>query len=86
MTRPELQLLICLMRHVGQVLSRDKLLNQVWVLESDVMLNADDATITLLRKKVDGPFKTKCIQSIYGAAIALLQVGNENNVQRTRTQ
>ncbi|MBM7566100.1 response regulator transcription factor [Paenibacillus sacheonensis] len=67
LTRREFQLLVCLMRHAGQVLSREQLLDQVWGLESDVTLNAVDATIKLLRKKVDGPYETKCIQSIYGA-------------------
>lgn len=67
LTRREFQLLVCLMRHRGQVLSREQLLDQVWGLGSDVTLNVVDATIKLLRKKVDGPYDAKFIHSVYGA-------------------
>ncbi|AZN42647.1 response regulator transcription factor [Paenibacillus albus] len=76
LTRREFQLLICLMRHAGQVLSREQLLDHVWGLASDVTLNVVDATIRLLRKKVDGPYETKCIQSVYGAGYRFI-IGGE---------
>ncbi|NBD23094.1 response regulator transcription factor [Paenibacillus glycinis] len=63
-------------RHAGQVLSREQLLDQVWGLESDVTLNAVDATIKLLRKKVAGPYESKCIQSVYGVGY-LFSIGGE---------
>lgn len=69
--RREFQLLVCLIRHAGQVLSREQLLDQVWGIGSDVTLNVVDVTIKLLRKKVDGPYKAKCIQSVYGAGYRL---------------
>ncbi|NBD26573.1 response regulator transcription factor [Paenibacillus glycinis] len=75
LTRREFQLLVCLMRHAGQVLSREQLLDQVWGLGSDVTLNVVDATIKLLRKKVDGPHEAKCIQSVYGAGYRLTTGG-----------
>ncbi|WP_336774702.1 response regulator transcription factor [Paenibacillus sp. MMO-58] len=71
LTRREFQLLVCLMRHAGQVLSREQLLDHVWGIGSDVTLNVVDATIKLLRKKLDGPFKSKSIQSVYGAGYRL---------------
>ncbi|REE89093.1 winged helix family two component transcriptional regulator [Paenibacillus taihuensis] len=76
LARREFQLLVCLMRHAGQVLSREQLLDQVWGLGSDVTLNAVDATIKLLRKKVDGPYESKCIQSVYGAGYRFM-IGGE---------
>lgn len=78
LTRREFQLLICLMRHAGQVLSREQLLDHVWGIGSDVTLNVVDATIKLLRKKVDGPYETKCIQSVYGAGYRLLMDGEKS--------
>ncbi|NIK70793.1 MULTISPECIES: response regulator transcription factor [unclassified Paenibacillus] len=71
LTRREFQLLVCLMRHAGQVLSREQLLDHVWGIGSDVTLNVVDATIKLLRKKLDGPFESKSIQSVYGAGYRL---------------
>lgn len=67
--RGEFQLLICLMRHAGQVLSREQLLDHVWGIGSDVTLNVVDATIKLLRKKWTGltrqnVFKVSMVQAI----------------------
>nr|WP_240546384.1 response regulator transcription factor [Paenibacillus artemisiicola] len=76
LTRREFQLLVCLMRHSGQVLSREQLLDHVWGLASNVTLNVVDATIRLLRKKVDGPYEIKCIQSVYGAGYRFI-IGGE---------
>ncbi|SFI31177.1 DNA-binding response regulator, OmpR family, contains REC and winged-helix (wHTH) domain [Paenibacillus sp. UNC496MF] len=76
LTRREFQLLVCLMRHSGHVLSREQLLDHVWGLASDVTLNVVDATIRLLRKKVDGPYEIKCIQSVYGAGYRFI-IGGE---------
>ncbi|SFS53804.1 response regulator transcription factor [Paenibacillus sp. BC26] len=75
LTRREFQLLVCLMRHAGQVLSREQLLDQVWGLASEVTLNVVDATIRLLRKKMDGPYETKYIQSVYGAGYRFMISG-----------
>ncbi|WP_135557088.1 response regulator transcription factor [Paenibacillus cymbidii] len=71
LTRREFQLLVCLMRHAGQVLSREQLLDHVWGIGAGVTLNTVDATVKLLRKKVDGPFAAKLIRSIYGAGYRL---------------
>ncbi|GLX66916.1 response regulator transcription factor [Paenibacillus glycanilyticus] len=78
LTRREFQLLVCLMRHAGQVLSREQLLDHVWGIGSDVTLNVVDATIKLLRKKLDGPFESKSIQSVYGAGYRLTVDGCAN--------
>ncbi|MFK7692605.1 response regulator transcription factor [Paenibacillus sp. HJGM_3] len=78
LTRREFQLLVCLMRHAGQVLSREQLLDQVWGLGADVTLNTVDSTVRLLRKKVDGPYPIKCIQSVYGAGYRLTTGGGSD--------
>ncbi|SDX13054.1 response regulator transcription factor [Paenibacillus sp. CF384] len=80
LTRREFQLLVCLMRHEGQVLSREQLLDQVWGVGADVTLNTVDSTVKLLRKKVDGPYEHKCIHSVYGAGYRLSQNGGEHHV------
>lgn len=66
LTRREFQLLALLVSHAGQVLSREQLIDRVWGVDADVTPNAVDAAIKLLRKKVDGPFERKLIQSVRG--------------------
>lgn len=72
LTRREFQLLAYFMRHAGQVLSREQMLNHVWGSEADVTLNAVDASVKLLRKKIDDPFKHKMIQSVHGRGYRLV--------------
>jgi DNA-binding response OmpR family regulator len=57
--------------HPDQVLSREQLQNRVWGIDSEITLNAVDATIKLLRKKVDDPFQDKMIQSVRGMGYRL---------------
>ncbi|SFD78253.1 DNA-binding response regulator, OmpR family, contains REC and winged-helix (wHTH) domain [Paenibacillus catalpae] len=80
LNRREFQLLVCLMRHAGQVLTRDQLLDQVWGIGAEVTLNTVDSTVKLLRKKVDGPYSSKYIQSVYGAGYRLLTNGGGPDV------
>jgi two-component system, OmpR family, response regulator len=48
----EFSLLECLLRHVGQTLSRDQLLDQAWPFSVAVTLNAVDAYVHYLRTKL----------------------------------
>jgi DNA-binding response OmpR family regulator len=66
LTKREFQLLSFLMRNPEEVLSRERILNYVWGTEADVTLNAVDATVRLLRKKIDDPYVNKVIQSVHG--------------------
>jgi DNA-binding response OmpR family regulator len=50
----EFSLLECLLRHVGQTLSRDQLLDQAWPFSVAVTPNAVDAYVHYLRAKL-GP-------------------------------
>lgn len=77
LTRREFQLLEYLVRHPGTVLSRDRILNYVWGNDADVTLNAVDAVIRLLRKKVDDPFPVKLIKNVHGRGYRLMDNGDE---------
>jgi DNA-binding response OmpR family regulator len=71
LTRKEFHLLVFMAEHPDQVLSREQLQNRVWGIDSEITLNAVDATIKLLRKKVDDPFQDKMIQSVRGMGYRL---------------
>jgi DNA-binding response OmpR family regulator len=79
LTRKEFQLLVFMAEHPNQVLSREQLQYRVWGMDSEITFNAVDATIKLLRKKVDDPFQDKMIQSIRGMGYRL-KVKEERHV------
>ena len=62
----EYSLLECLMRHAGQILNKDQLIQYVWSYESDILPNTIEVYIRNLRQKIDKPFKKKIIQTIRG--------------------
>lgn len=62
----EYSLLECLVRHHGQTLSKDQLIQYVWSYESDILSNTVEVYIRNLRQKIDKPFKKKLIQTIRG--------------------
>ena len=66
LTRKEFDLLFCLARHPGQVLSREQLYNLVWT--EDNAINVDDVIkthIKTLRKKLSQA-DTEYIQNVWG--------------------
>ncbi len=64
--RKEFLLLEYFLRHVGKVVTRNMLLEQVWESKSDPLTNTVDVHIKFLRDKVDKPFGTKYIRTIHG--------------------
>lgn len=54
LTPTEYEVLKYLMLHVGQAVSREDLLNQVWGFETAVETRATDDTVRRLRQKLDG--------------------------------
>jgi DNA-binding response OmpR family regulator len=62
----EFQLLDLLLQNRGQVLPRELILDRVWGYDSDVTKNAIDATVKLLRKKLDMPGVDTLIKSVRG--------------------
>lgn len=71
LTKKEFQLMLFLVRHAEQILSRDQILDQVWGVDTSITPNAIDAAIKLLRKKVDHGFEHKLIHSIRGIGYRL---------------
>lgn len=66
LTPKEFKLLEYLMTNQGQVLTRDMILSRVWMYSPDMQSRAVDVYIGYLKKKVDGGFGKKLIQSVRG--------------------
>lgn len=67
----EYQLLDLLVQNKGQVIPREVILERIWGLDSDVALKTIDATVKLIRKKLDKVGKQELIQSIRGVGYKL---------------
>jgi len=59
LTKKEFALLEWLMRHAGQVLSKDQLIQHVWDYDANVLPNTVEVYIGYLRDKIDRPFPNK---------------------------
>lgn len=66
LTPKEFAILEFLLRHKGEVVSRTMIVEHVWDYNFDSMSNVIDVFVVSLRKKVDGGFKIKLIQTIHG--------------------
>ena len=55
-----------LMRNEGKVLSKEKIISNVWDFDADVLPNNVELFIMFLRKKIDKPYKRKLIQTVPG--------------------
>ncbi|MEI7025123.1 response regulator transcription factor [Paenibacillus sp. y28] len=71
LTRREFQMLEVLIRYQGQIIPRERLMDQVWGMEAEVTPNTMDATVKLLRKKIDDPFPDKIIHNVRGIGYRL---------------
>ncbi len=65
MTRKELQLLLTLVRHAGQVVSRETLLTQLWGYQPGVKSRTLDVHIRRVRRHL-GQFANLYIETIFG--------------------
>jgi DNA-binding response OmpR family regulator len=63
----EFALLEYLMRHAGQVMSRQQLLDAVWGFSFDTGSNIVDVYVGYLRRKLDVPGKSSAIETVRGA-------------------
>ncbi len=68
----EFQLLSYLMRHVGQVVTRTMLLENVWEYNFDPQTNVVDVHISRLRQKLDPDGGTQRIETVRGAGYRLV--------------
>ena len=59
LSKKEFALLEFLMRHPGQVFTKEQLTEHVWEFESDVLPNTAQVYIGYLRNKIDRPFQNK---------------------------
>ncbi len=67
----EYQLLECLMRAEGRVLSKTMLLESVWEFHFDPMTTVVETHISRLRAKIDKPFDTQLIQTLKNVGYTL---------------
>lgn len=66
LTPQEFKLLEYLMRNKGRVLTREMILNRVWLYSQDIETRVVDVYMGYLRKKIDIPFKKKLLHSVRG--------------------
>lgn len=66
LTPKEFQLLQYLMNNKGRVLTREMILNRIWLYSPDIETRVVDVYMGYLRKKVDGTSKKKLIHSVRG--------------------
>jgi two-component system copper resistance phosphate regulon response regulator CusR len=71
LTRREFILLSCLAQSPGEVVSRTRIVEQVWDINFDTGTNIVEATMPRLRAKVDDPFEKPLIHDVRGVGYVL---------------
>jgi DNA-binding response OmpR family regulator len=71
LTPKEFDLLIYLLEHKNQVLSREQIINHVWGFDFIGDTNVVDVYVRYLRKKIDYPFKLQLIQTYRGVGYCI---------------
>lgn len=71
LTHKEFVLLEFLIRHTGQIISKETIIEKVWNYESNILPNTIEAYIKNIRRKV-GPENAKLIQTIRGFGYKLI--------------
>jgi DNA-binding response OmpR family regulator len=71
LTAKEFKLLYYLAKNSGMILSREKILDNVWDINFDMNTNVVDVYINYLRKKIDKPYQTNLIHTIKGLGYVL---------------
>ncbi|MGR8999437.1 MAG: response regulator transcription factor [Gammaproteobacteria bacterium] len=66
LTPKEFALLECFMRMPGKVLSRTRILEQVWGYSTDPLTNVVDVYIRQLRRKIDDDYELKLLKTVRG--------------------
>lgn len=66
LTPQEYKLLQYLMNNKGRILTREMILNRVWLLNPDIETRVVDVYMGYLRKKIDQDFQQKLIHSVRG--------------------
>ncbi|MBI4314188.1 MAG: response regulator transcription factor [Candidatus Omnitrophica bacterium] len=71
LTNREYALLEYLLRHPTQVVTRTMLAEHVWEHDFDPLSNVIDVHVARLRRKIDGEFKLKLLQTVRGSGYTL---------------
>ena len=71
LTSTEWNLLECLMRHPGQALTRQQILDYVWSYQSGVQQSMVEVYVSYLRRKLNQPGKRDPIQTVRGVGYRL---------------
>jgi DNA-binding response OmpR family regulator len=66
LTPKEFALLECFMRMPGKMLSRTRILEQVWGYSADPLTNVVDVYIRQLRRKIDDDYELKLLKTVRG--------------------
>lgn len=74
LTKKEFDLLVYLMENAGIVLSREKILNQVWGFDFEGETNSVDVFIRFLRSKIDDDYEKKLIHTMRGAGYVIRDI------------
>lgn len=75
LTAREFDVLHFLMRHAGEVVSKLEILNGVWDFGFEGDPNIVEVYVGRLRKKIDGPFGRRAIETVRGAGYRLAHDG-----------
>jgi DNA-binding response OmpR family regulator len=73
LTPTEFNLLECLMRNVGRVVTRQTLIERLWGADREVESNTLDAFVKSLRQKVDAGDRPRLIHTVRGVGYSLRQ-------------
>jgi two-component system copper resistance phosphate regulon response regulator CusR len=73
LTGKEFEILECLLRHRGRIVSREMLARDVWHVgaRATPLDNVIDVTIARLRRKIDEPFDRKLLHTVRGVGFVL---------------
>jgi DNA-binding response OmpR family regulator len=71
LTAREFDLLTAFLRHPGQILSRDQLLELVWGYTWDVDSNVVDVFVGYLRRKLEADDEPRMLHTVRGAGFVL---------------
>ncbi len=73
LSRKEFGPLECLMLNKGRIVSKERLLEQVWEMGFETFSNTLEVHIKSLRDKVDRPFEKRLIKTVYGFGYKLCE-------------
>ncbi|MFE2373493.1 response regulator transcription factor [Streptomyces sp. NPDC059398] len=75
LTRREFELLECLARNAGLVLTRDQLLERVWGYDAEVRSDAVDTFVSYLRRKLEADGLPRLLHTVRGVGFVLREQG-----------